>query len=161
MEIRVENPIIVVVPPNNQMAMLREQGGSRVLTITLSGISMALLTWEIKDIESRPEIFKFVSECVGCLKGSIEKIVIYDMASDGMYLSHVAIKDTSEDRLYKMDLHVTDALVLALASKCPIFVVEEVFVKTQKYKNAEQDSLSEEEARRIFNNMDPSKLIKH
>lgn len=161
MEIRVENPRATIVPPNHAVAMLKERGGSRVLTLTLSGISMAFLTWEINDVEQRPEIFKFVLECVSCLKGSIEKVVIYDMAVDGIYLSRVIIKDSNEDRTYNMDLRVTEALVLALASKCPIFVVEEVFVKTEKYRNSQENNLSEEDALKMLNSMDPKKLIKH
>jgi len=158
MEIRTEDIQLAEMSDEARVALLKEMGGTRVLTITLSDVSFHLLIREIENVEDRPTIFKFVSECVLALSGNIEKMVIFDIDSrSGMYRSYVTVRDARDDRTYNLDLHVTSALTLAVASKCPIFVTEEVFEKSSK----EVKKYMENTVQRNFENIDPEKLTKH
>lgn len=157
MEIRTGNPRLVHAPPGTILAVLKEENGPRTLTIELEVMFATLIYWEIENIEPpKPMIFKFVLECMRSLVTDIEKIVIYDLV-DRAYYSYVVIKDNRENRTYNLDLHVTNALALAVAAKCPIFVTEEVFNKQDSYRK----ELGEENIRNIFNNIDPAKSVKH
>ena len=161
MEIEIGDPVLALIPPDSAVVQLTEKGGARRLTLTLNVISFNLISWELEGFpNTKPMIFKFICECMEALKANIEKVVIYD-AVNGTYHSHVVIKDEQENRTYQMPLHVTDAVALAIASKCRIFVTEEVFEKVQKELEKYPDRTMATEARMFFDEMNPDKMTKH
>jgi len=156
MDIEVDYPQLAEDSGNN-IAILKELGGARMLVIRLINASFFLLTWEIEEMTVRPMIFNFVSELAQSLKAGIEKVVIYDLDPDGIYSAHVVISDDRENRKYSLDLNVASALTLAVAAKCPVFVREEVFEKRDK----ESIRKKGEHLQKFFNDIDPDRLTKH
>lgn len=80
------------------------------------------------------------------------------MTDDGHFLSRVAVKDRRDDRAFNLDLHVTDAMVLALTGKYPLYVTEETFRK--KEAEDQKRSGNEDATGRIFGNIDWTKVPK-
>lgn len=157
MEIKLGNPRILTTPSGDILAELKEENGSRTFSIVLNPVSANLLNWEIEKTElQKPMIFKFVLETLTSLRANIKKIVIYDMADD-VYYSCVIIKDNRENRTYKIDLHITHALSLSVASKCPIFIEEAVLAKYEERVRL----IPIEKAKQAFLDLEPKKATKH
>ena len=161
MEIKLENPKLGAASNGQAIAMLKEENGTRILTIVLHIVSFHLLRLEIDDIDTpQPMIFEFVSDCLNALKGSLEKVVIYDMV-DGLYLSRAVIKDIKEDRTYSLDLFVVNALALAIATERPIFVVEEVFEKVAKEQKELEEKARQEIGAAMLDGLNLKKETRH
>jgi len=133
-EIKFLDPELLQVTPEKIVARITEENGTRTLGIALNNISTALIAWEINEVDNRPTIFKFTLECIQALQANIERVVIHDLI-DHYFQAHAVLKDDGADRTYNINLHVTDALALAVAAKCPLFVDEVVFTKTNKHTN--------------------------
>lgn len=161
MEIKLGGPIVTVVPPDTRLAVLREINGSRVVSISLSNLTLALLTWEIQNTENRPEIFKFTFECISAMNGNIEKVVINDTDSENVYHAYVSIIDNREGRTYQLKLQVTNALILAVAAKCPIFITDEALRKSENQRQEMPEKNYKNDIQRIFDELDPDESTKN
>ncbi len=162
MEIRVEEPQVVLMGAKRvPVILLKEQDGRRTLTISLSEASLDLLIWVIngqKIVDH--QIFQFLSEFTDALKATIDKVVLTDtkeISNDMFYSCRVFIGDTREDMIYSLPLHVTHALILALAVKCPVFVDEEVFKKVEEYNSPSLDK----KFQKMLDDIDPDKMTKN
>src|SRR5206468_724498 len=107
MEIRIEDPRIVALPSNERILFLKEAGGPRFLSLTLTVVSMHFLIWQSEKQKGQVTlIFDFALECINSLKAKIEKVVIYDLV-DNIFLSYVVV--SKEGQSLQMKLHITDA----------------------------------------------------
>jgi len=159
-EILVESPVIILVPPGYPMALLKERNGPRELLISLNVISLNNLSIVVHKVETpRPIIHQVYVHSLQMLGADVQKVVIDDIVN-GAFHSHVYLI-TQEGNAEAVDTHVTDALVVAVVRGCPIFVTEEVFKKNAEDIKSGRDSLSDAEAMRILEDIDETKLTKN
>lgn len=161
MKIRMGNLRIQAVP-GSQLVVLEELNGSRKLRITVDNISRVYIEWQVKNLvdPANPDIFGFSHNLVNFLSSTIEEVYIYDLVK-GKFRSRVTIMDGRINQPFNLELHVTNAIALAVSAECPIFVEEDVFKKCDEYLETAVDEKSKDTIRKIFDSMDPDSLTKH
>lgn len=163
MEIRVKEPKIGKVPPNQPIIILQELDGTRIISICLDIVSLTYIQWQQKNIFSGPipDIFKFTHILADSLLASIEKVVIYDLSSIRCLASVIIRDNRNNNRPYKLELHVTNAIALAISAKCPIFVEEKIFDQYAAHLKKSKESAIKIQQETIFNDLNPDKMTKH
>ncbi len=159
MEIRVD-PYILILPDNISLVRLREREGERVIDISLNQISLYQLLTIINEVDTdQPIIHKLMVNTLLILGTTIEKVVVDDLV-DGALHSRIYVKNG--ERIHTIDANITDAIGLAVVQDCPLLVLDNVFKKgddeIKRLRKEKQVEISDEEALRILNNIDPSKL---
>ncbi len=160
MEIRMDNPELVMVPPGYMLAQIKEREGSRHLMLTLNELSFQNLAIALNEVATpRPTVHKTVANCIQALGGNIEKVVIDEYIND-VYRSHIFLKDERSGKTVPVDIHVTDALVVAVLEHCPIFVEEDIFEKIRIARENEANNSGARAAEAMLNNIDWDNLPK-
>ena len=162
MEIRMGNLRIKNNPSGPQLAVLKELNGLRELSITVDIVSRTYIEWHIKNLidPANPDIFGFAKNLVSFLSSTIEKVSIYDLVK-GKFQSRVTIMDDRIEQPFNLELHITNAVALAISAECPIFVEEDVFKKCDEYLETALDEAREATIKKIFDSLDPDSLTKH
>ena len=73
----------------------------------------------------------------------------------------VTIMDDRIEQPFNLELHITNAVALAISAECPIFVEEDVFKKCDEYLETALDEAREATIKKIFDSLDPDSLTKH
>lgn len=161
MEVRAGICAITTKPPKNRCVKLEEWEGTRRIGISIDEPSSLYLLSALKHIEiTTPSPHEAMVNCLRAIKGSIEKVVIYDLAKipagdeiHNTYKANIFIKDEREDKVYFLDINSVDAVIAATIAGCPIFIGEDVFAK------ANEDT-QKADAQRDFETLDIKKSTK-
>lgn len=143
---------------NQPMVLLTEEGGKRRVSISFNTISAYLLACEMYKPERLTTIFGFELECLDALESSIEKIVIDGVSQDNVYEASVYIKDHRANKVYALKRHITQALSLATAAKCPIFIDGKVFKDLEE--RDEKIFTENEKTKKFLDKLNPGKKKK-
>lgn len=160
MEIRVDGPELIRIPPGNFMVVYRERGGTRFITVGLNIFSLHHMNIAMSEVEThRPPVHKLLANCINTLTAGLEKVVIDKFDSQiNVYHSHIYVRDRENNELLAIDAHVTDALIVAIIEKCAVYVTEDVLNDAGEARK--QYGSSEGKAKNIFENTDWDKVPK-
>ncbi len=134
----------VTVDPisNSPIVILKEINGDKILPIWIGIMEATAIASELENIKfSRPMTHDLMKNIMETLDVKITKVEVCDLRDNTYYaLIHLL---TSDGKEYAIDARPSDALALSLRMKAPIFVKEEVLLKSTKL--TEEDSADESE----------------
>jgi len=121
--------IIIDEQKKEQVIVLKEKGGARILPIVIGINEATAIKMELGGfIPPRPLTYDLMLSIIGGLKVTLERIVIDDLI-EGTFHAKLYLKN--HDKKPKViDARPSDSIALAVRSKSPIFVEERVLEKT-------------------------------
>lgn len=106
------------------LVVLREKGGTRCLPVLVGPLeAQAIAVTLYNHRMPRPGIYDLFLKTLGSFDGILTEVDIYRINS-GIFYSHLFIE--KEGNLTYIDSRTSDALALAVRSKVPIFIEEEL-----------------------------------
>ena len=122
------NGLIEIPFQDEWLIQLKENGGSRVLNMTIDTTYASYIPVIFGEVKMpRPIMPQLIVNILATIGADIQKVVVTDLA-EGTFHSNIHIGLGA--KTHAIDAHVTDALMIALAQNCPIFIEEEVFKKS-------------------------------
>lgn len=127
-------------PVNKQnVVFLKEIGGERVLPICVGpseGLAIALGMTQTS--YKRPLTHDLMKNLIEVFEGEVKKVVVNDI-QDNTYYARIYIKRNID--IIEIDARPSDSIALALRSKSPIYISEEVFKKADTFKVKSEEEL--------------------
>jgi len=126
------NKIVIDEKRHDQLIVLKEKGGERILPIVIGLSEATAIKLKISGVEPpRPLTHDLLHNAIKDLDGDIEKIVI-DKLEEGTY--HAKLFITSGSGATKIiDCRPSDSIALAVRAHAPIFVEDEVIKQSEPF----------------------------
>jgi len=142
---------------NMPIVILKDAKGKKILPIWVGLFEANSIALEIENINTpRPMTHDLLRNIIFDLDGKVDKIVVTDLKDNTYYaLIHLTVKE----KKLTIDSRPSDAIALALRTKSPIFVDQEVIEKA-KSVDFVKDPGESERLKKWFENLDPSELNK-
>jgi uncharacterized protein len=113
------------------LIMLREKSGQRTVTIGIHIVEAIAINRTLSN-ESfpRPMTHDLLQSVIEALGAKVFRVVVNDLrmntAGQGTFYGFIGLR-TADGREIEVDSRPSDALALAVRTRCPIFVAEHVF----------------------------------
>ncbi|MCK4809693.1 MAG: bifunctional nuclease family protein [Candidatus Omnitrophica bacterium] len=119
--------IIIDEQKQEQIIVLKEKGGSKILPIVI-GLNEALAVRMYLNgfVPPRPLTHDLMKCLIDSLEVSLEKVVINKLVD---YTFHAELFLKTKEGLKIIDARPSDSIALAVRTNSPVFVREEVFMK--------------------------------
>lgn len=119
------NKIVIDEKRHDQLIVLKEKGGSRLLPIVIGLNEASAIKLKISGFEPpRPLTHDLLHSTIENLEASIDKVII-DKLEDNTFHAKLVIKTKSGDTK-TIDARPSDSIALAVRAHAPIFVEDEV-----------------------------------
>lgn len=127
---RIQLTITAVTPqlnnPNAYSLILQEVDGSRRLCITIGIAEAQAIAIQLQGMSTaRPLVYDFVSQLAKEFNIRVLEVEIYKIES-GIFHSKIMCESKTHPFKTAIDARTSDAVAMALKSKCPIYTTEEV-----------------------------------
>ena len=110
-----------------QVIVLREKSGTRSFPIIISIFEATAISLKVKGIETpRPMTHDLLKNTIENLGAAVEKISITNL-TDNTFYARLFLK--TKNNTVEVDSRPSDAIALALRTKSPIFVAEEILTQ--------------------------------
>ena len=120
--------IIIDENRKEQVIVLKEKGGSRCLPIAIGISEATAIKMKLNGfVPPRPLTHDLIMSIIGNLEGELEKVVI-DNITEGTFHAKLYLKQDSK-KLRIIDARPSDSIALAVRTKSPIFITEQVLGK--------------------------------
>lgn len=150
---------LMVAPiTNTPIVILRDQDGQRVLPIWVGIFEANAIALQIENVTTpRPMTHDLLRNVIQDLKATVERIVVCDVQDNTFYaLIHL----TREGQAMTIDARPSDAIALALRTRAPIFVEENV-IDHAKTVDFSPDKPDAERLHKWLESLDPEDLGKY
>ena len=108
-----------------QVVVLKERGGNRVLPIIIGISEVTAIKMKISGIQPpRPLTHDLLKDTIAQLGGTLQRIIITKLEFNTFFAK--LILQTKEGELREVDARPSDSIAVALRSDAPIFVAEDV-----------------------------------
>jgi hypothetical protein len=135
--------IIINESQDGQVVWLQEKGGSRAFAIVVGFFEASSLRDRVREfVPPRPMTHHLVMTRTRDLGGVLERIVITELKNN-TYFARLMVRQGKD--IVEIDSRPSDALVLSVQEKCPIYVSEDVLNEASKWSAAPQVSVGTEE----------------
>lgn len=122
------NKIIIDEKRHDQVIVLKEKSGERLLPIVIGMHEAAAIKMQLSGVyPPRPMTHDLLKSILEDLDARVEKIVI-DKLEENTFHAKIFIALDSKSKI--IDARPSDSIALAVRTKSPIFVEEEVLKKT-------------------------------
>jgi len=119
------NKIVIDEKRHDQLIVLKEKGGERVLPIVIGLNEASAIKLKISGFKPpRPLTHDLLHSTIENLEASIEKIII-DKLEENTFHAKLIIK-TNSGEIKIIDARPSDSIALAVRAHAPIFVEDEV-----------------------------------
>ncbi len=119
------NKIVIDEKRHDQLIVLKEKGGSRILPIVIGLNEASAIKLKISGFQPpRPLTHDLLHSTIENLEASIDKVII-DKLEDNTFHAKLIIKTSSGDTKV-IDARPSDSIALAVRAHAPIFVEDEV-----------------------------------
>lgn len=126
-----------------QIIILKEKGGSRHFPIFIGNYEVAILDQTVKGGESpRPLTHDLVLNVLDGLGGRLVGVVVDELRTDTFH-GKLLIRG-NHGEVERIDTRPSDAIILAMKRKAPIYVEEEVLRATSGDEDHDDSSSDEE-----------------
>ena len=126
-EVRVES-IRVSLMTEFRVVILKDLASERHLVIFVGPFEAEAIVIGLHSFEPpRPQTHDLLESAIETLGGEIVKVSVVDMRKD-IYYATITVR--ADGRLLEIDSRPSDAIALAVRTKTPIFVDEEVMVQS-------------------------------
>jgi bifunctional DNase/RNase len=138
--------------------ILRDKEGQRVLPIWVGPAEAQAIAMQIENVPTqRPMTHDLLKNVIEDLKASVEKIVVCDLKDNTFYaLIHLIVGSEA----VVVDARPSDAIALALRTKSPIYVEEQV-IDNAKTMDVTPEKGDSERLQRWLESLDPDDLGKY
>jgi len=126
------NKIVIDEKRHDQLIVLKEKGGERILPIVIGLAEATAIKLKISGVEPlRPLTHDLLHNAIKDLEGKIDRIVI-DKLEEGTY--HAKLFVTVGSGATKvMDCRPSDSIALAVRAHAPIFVEDDVMERSDPF----------------------------
>jgi uncharacterized protein len=125
------NKIVIDEKRHDQLIVLREKGGQRVLPIVIGLAEVLAIRSRISGNKSpRPLTHDLLFAVINALRATVASIRI-DKLEDNIFYATVVLQPESGGVAVEVDARPSDSIALAVRAKCPIYVDEEVLRQTE------------------------------
>lgn len=126
------NKIVIDEKRHDQLIVLKEKAGSRVLPIVIGLNEASAIKLKISGFNPpRPLTHDLLHHTIEHLEASIEKIII-DKLEENTFHAKLVLK-TSDGKTKVIDARPSDSIALAVRAHVPIFVEDEIIKKSQVF----------------------------
>jgi len=123
------NKIVIDEKRHDQLIVLKEKRGERVLPIVIGLVEASAIKLKLSGFQPpRPLTHDLLHSTIGDLGASIEKIII-DKLEENTFHAKVVLKTASGQEKI-VDARPSDSLALAVRAHAPIFVEDEIIKKS-------------------------------
>ena len=126
------NKIVIDEKRHDQLIVLKEKGGSRILPIVIGLNEASAIKLKISGFQPpRPLTHDLLHTTIENLEASIDKIII-DKLEDNTFHAKIVIK-TNSGETKTIDARPSDSIALAVRAHAPIFVEDEVVKQSEVF----------------------------
>lgn len=126
------NKIVIDEKRHDQLIVLKEKNGTRVLPIVIGLAEASSIKVKISGLLSpRPLTHDLLHTMINNLDASIEKIII-DKLEDNIFHAKLVLKTKSAD-IKIIDCRPSDSIALAVRAHAPIFVEDDVINQSELF----------------------------
>lgn len=126
------NKIVIDEKRHDQLIILKEKGGSRVLPIVIGLNEASAIKLKISGFNPpRPLTHDLLHSTIENLEASIEKIII-DRLEENTFHAKLVIK-TNSGKSKVIDARPSDSIALAVRAHAPIFVEDKVIMQSETF----------------------------
>lgn len=126
--------IIIDEKRQDQIIVLKEKEGDRQIPIVIGFMEASAIKMKISGIEvPRPLTHDLLVSVIQAMDGQLTRLLI-DRLETNTFFAKLEIKRTSGD-IKLIDCRPSDGIAVAVRTKCPIFVDEEVLTKASMMKH--------------------------
>lgn len=112
---------------DEQVIVMKEKSGARSFPIVISIFEATAISLKVKGIETpRPMTHDLLKNTIENLGAAVEKISITNL-TDNTFYARLFLK--TKNNTVEVDSRPSDAIALALRTKSPIFVAEEILTQ--------------------------------
>jgi bifunctional DNase/RNase len=141
------------------MVLLKDPEEMNFLPIWIGIFEAAAIAMELQDVHPpRPMTHDLLSEAIKIFGAKVERVIISDV-KEGTFFAVIELKD-KEGKKINLDARPSDAIALAVRTKCPIHVAEVVMMQA-KLVNAEKDEEETKKFREFLQDIKPEDFTKY
>jgi bifunctional DNase/RNase len=151
MEVEMKIRGLMMDPVTNMpIVVLKDPAGDAVLPIWVGIYEANAIALEIEKVATpRPMTHDLIKNVLTGLDSKVHKVVVTELRDDTFF---AVIWIEREGRYISIDSRPSDALAVAMRLDCPIYVEDEV-LKSSKLAATVSDRVSNEELRKLLENM--------
>jgi bifunctional DNase/RNase len=124
------NKIIIDEKRQEQVIVLKEKDGSRMLPIVIGLLEAMAIKMELGGVTApRPMTHDLLKNLIESLDARVDKIII-DKILENTFHAKIVLK-TKDNQTKNIDARPSDSIALAVRTKSPIFVEEDVLNKSE------------------------------
>lgn len=124
------NKIVIDEKRHDQLIVLKEKNGDRVLPIVIGLAEASAIKLKISGFNPpRPLTHDLLYIAIGELEARIEKIIIDKLEEDTFHAKLVIKSASGEEKI--IDARPSDSIALAVRAHAPIFVEDEIIKKSE------------------------------
>ena len=124
--------IVIDEKRHDQLIVLKEKGGSRILPIVIGLNEASAIKLKISGFEPpRPLTHDLLHSTIENLEASIDRIII-DKLEDNTFHAKLVIK-TNSGETKTIDARPSDSIALSVRAHAPIFVEDEVIKQSEVF----------------------------
>jgi len=126
------NKIVIDEKRHDQLIVLKEKGGMRVLPIVIGLAEASAIKLKISGFDPpRPLTHDLLHATIQNLEASIDKIII-DKLEENTFHAKLVLK-TSSGEMKAIDARPSDSIALAVRAHAPIFVEDDVIKQSEVF----------------------------
>ncbi|MFA5355821.1 MAG: bifunctional nuclease family protein [Candidatus Omnitrophota bacterium] len=126
------NKIVIDEKRHDQLIVLKEKGGERLLPIVIGLPEASAIKMKISGFEPpRPLTHDLLQSAIESLEAVVDKIII-DKLEDNTFHAKLVIKTKSGDTK-TIDARPSDSIALAVRARAPIYVEDEVVKQSEVF----------------------------
>jgi len=143
---------------NDPIIILRDQDGQRVLPIWVGAAEANAIGLQIENVvPQRPLTHDLLRDVIQALDGAVERVVVCDLKDNTFYaIIHLTVRG---ERV-SIDARPSDAIALALRTRSPILVEENV-IDTAKTVDFNAERTDSDRLQKWLESLDPEELGKY
>jgi len=147
---------------NTPIVILKDLQTETSIPIWIGLLEATAIATELENIQfPRPMTHDLIKNCFDYLAIKVERIEVCDLRNNTYY---ALIYIRNGEQVSPIDARPSDAIAIALRTKAPIFVSEEVISKSQRSEDSTQavfDKDNKEKWSEILENLDPKEFSKY
>jgi hypothetical protein len=126
------NKIVIDEKRHDQLIVLREKNGSRILPIVIGLAEASAIKLKISGVTPpRPVTHDLLHTTIRDLEASVEKIIIDKLEGEIFHAKLVITTSTGHTKI--IDCRPSDSIALAVRAHAPIFVEEEIIRQSEVF----------------------------
>lgn len=123
--------IIINEQSDGQVIWIEEKAGSRAFAVIVGFFEATSLRDRVKNFNTpRPLTHNLIANCINGLGGKLVRVVVTQL-KENTYFANLIVERDGET--VEIDARPSDALVVAMQEKVPIYVSEDVLTEASKW----------------------------